>query len=110
MLRDIMNGDVPFLPNMFSVWNMTNQQLIIIALFSVAAAYVMVRVASGVRVITIPICFSSFFIAAMFSNWFFKDFHITAISEIQKTLIFTVVGHIVVSFVLLLGFRTENIR
>jgi uncharacterized membrane protein YccF (DUF307 family) len=110
MLRDILSGNLPFLPNVFSAWNMTNQQLVIIALFSAASAYVLVRIASGVRVITVPISFSAFFIAAMCSNWFFKDFYIPAVSEIQKTLIFTVIGHIVSSLVLLFGFRTEHLR
>ncbi len=109
MLHDIINGNLPFLPNLFSGWQLTNQQMLIIALFTAAASYVLVRVASGVKVITLPICFSSLFICAMFANWFFKDFHIVGISEIQKTLIFTVLGQAIASLILLFGFRSERI-
>jgi uncharacterized membrane protein YccF (DUF307 family) len=108
MLRDILNGDMPGLPSLFSGLHLSSEQMMIIGLFTAAAAYMLVRVAAGVRIVTLPICFSSLFICAMVANWYFSDVYIHGISEVQKTLILTVVGHVVASIILLFGFRTER--
>jgi hypothetical protein len=60
--------------------------------------------------VTWPVCFASLFIAAMATNWFFKDFYFSYVTEIQKTLIFTSLGQAVAALFLMLGFRTENVR
>jgi hypothetical protein len=109
MLMNLLDG-LPYFPNLMSGWNLTDQQMMIIALFSGCSSYVMVRVASGVKVITAPVSFCACFFAAMFANWFFKDFHIHAISTIQKTMIFTIVGHMVATIALLFSFRSEHFK
>jgi hypothetical protein len=95
MFRDFIYGTFPFLPNLFSGWQLTNEQMMVIALFSAASSYILVRITAGVRILTIPLSFCACFFAAMFANWFFKDFHMMAVSELQKTLMFTVVGHMI---------------
>jgi hypothetical protein len=110
MLDNLLRNFSSYLPNPFTAWDMTNQQLMIIFLFTAASGYVMTRITHGVKVITWPVCFAGLFIAAMFSNWFFKDFYFYAITEIQKTFILTAVGQAAAALFLMLGFRTENVR
>jgi hypothetical protein len=110
MLQDILSGNLPYLPNIFSMWQISTKQFLAIALLSGAASYVLVLILAGIRSLTIPITFGLLLVAGMFSNWFFKDYHLQSLSELQETLIFTVVGHIFASLVLLLAFRTERVR
>ena len=102
--------DIPFLPNIFSAWNLTNQQFLVIGLLSCAASYVLVLILASVRSITIPVSFASMFIGGMFSNWFFRESHFQALSKLQETLIYTVLGQIVVAIILIMAFRTERLR
>ncbi len=108
MLNDLLNGQMPGIPNILTGWNLTNQQMLIVALFTAAATYVIVRMAAGVRVITIPVSVSVLFICAMAANWYLRDIHMSGITDIQKTMILTIIGHVLGGIVLLLGFRTER--
>ncbi len=110
MFHNLLNGWGSYLPNPFTTWDLTNQQLMIIFLFTTATGYVLTRIAHGVKVVTWPVCFASLFIAGMFANWFFKDIYFSAITEIQKTLIFTSLGQAIAALFLMLGFRTERFR
>jgi hypothetical protein len=98
------------LPNIFSAWNLTKQQLLTIGLMSGAASYLLVLILASVRSITVPISFAALFIAGMFSNWFFRDYHFQTFSKLQETLIFTSIGHVIVAIILLITFRTERLR
>jgi hypothetical protein len=109
-MSSVFSNVFQFMPNIFTAWNLTNQQLLAIALLSGAASYVLVLLLASVRSLTIPISFACLFISGMFANWLFREYHFQTLSKLQETLIYTTVGHITMAIILLIAFRTERVR
>ncbi len=102
--------DIPFLPNIFSAWDMTNQQLLVIGLLSCGASYLLVIILASVKSITGPVSFAAMFIGGMFANWIFRDSHFQILSKLQETLVYTLLGQVIAAIILIITFRTERLR
>jgi hypothetical protein len=92
----------------FSVWNTPPITLYTIMFFGVLSSWLMTRVVAASPLFAGPICFMILTFAAMLSNFSSRGISMMGTSEIQKTLIFTVLGHAVAGVVLLAIFKVAE--
>jgi hypothetical protein len=91
----------------FSAWNPPQLVLYTILSFGILSAWLMTRVVSAAPLFAGPICFIILTVAAMLSNFSFREIGMMGTSEIQKALIFTVLGHAVAGVLLLALFKVS---
>jgi hypothetical protein len=91
--------------NDFSTWSPPGLTLHIIIGFSVLSAWIMTRIVAAPPLFAGPICFMILTFAAMVSNFAARSQMMMGTSELQKTLLFTVVGHAIAGVILLAIFK-----
>jgi hypothetical protein len=89
----------------FSAWNPPQLTLYTIVSFGLLSAWLMTRFVAAAPLFAGPICFIILTVAAMLSNFSFREVGMMGTSEIQKALIFTVLGHAVAGVMLLAIFK-----
>jgi hypothetical protein len=89
----------------FNAWNPPSLTLYTMVSFGLLSAWLMTRVVSAAPLFAGPVCFIILTVAAMLSNFSFREVSMMGTSEIQKALIFTVLGHAVAGVLLLALFK-----
>jgi hypothetical protein len=89
----------------FNSWNPSHLTLYTIVGFGLLASWIMTRIVAAAPLFAGPICFIILTVAALISNFAFRSVGMMGTSEIQKALIFTVLGHAVAGVVLLAIFK-----
>jgi hypothetical protein len=89
----------------FNAWNPPYLTLYTIISFGVLSAWFMTRIVSAAPLFAGPVSFVTLTIAAMLSNFSFREVSMMGTSEIQKALIFTLLGHAIAGVLLLAFFK-----
>jgi hypothetical protein len=89
----------------FSSWNPPKMTLYTILAFGALSSFIMTRVVAAAPLFAGPVSFMILTFAALFSNFSFRGISMMGTTEIQKTLIFTVIGHAVAGVLLLAIFK-----
>jgi hypothetical protein len=89
----------------FLSWNPPQLTLYSILGFGVLSSWIMTRFAAKPPLFVGPISFMTLSFAAMMSNFAGRSFVMMGTSEVQKALLFTVIGHSVAGIILLAIFR-----
>lgn len=89
----------------FSTWNPPQLTLYTIMFFGFLSSWIMTRIVAAAPLFAGPICFMILTFAAMLSNFASRGIGMMGTSEIQKALIFTVLGHAVAGVLLLAIFK-----
>jgi hypothetical protein len=89
----------------FSVWNPSSMALYTMIGFGLLSSWIMTRVVAAAPLFAGPICFIIMTVAAMVSNFAFRETGMMGTSEVQKTLIFTVFAHGLMAVLLLAVFK-----
>lgn len=89
----------------FSAWNPHYLTLYTIIFFGVLSTWIMTRIVAAAPLFAGPICFIILTVAAMLTNFSFREVGMMGTSEIQKALIFTLLGHAVAGVLLLAIFK-----
>jgi hypothetical protein len=92
----------------FSAWNPPNLTLYTIVSFGLLSAWMMTRIVAAAPLFAGPVSFIILTSAAMISNFSFREVGMMGTSEIQKALIFTVLGHAVAGVLLLAIFKVSQ--
>jgi hypothetical protein len=89
-------------------WSNPSQLLLVVLLFSNLGAYILTRIVSGPKTITAPLCFWVLFACGIFANRFLHGFRLPGSNELQHIIIFTTVGMIAGSMILLAALRVQS--
>jgi hypothetical protein len=89
-------------------WGNPSQLLLVIALFTIIGTYVLVRILSGAKTVTGPICFWVLFACAMGANRVLSPYRLPGSNELQHTIIYTTIGMIFGSLILLVTLRSAS--
>jgi hypothetical protein len=89
----------------FSNWNPPHFTLYTIVFFGLLSAWLMTRVVAAAPLFSGPVSFIVLTVAAMLSNFTFREVGMMGTTEIQKALIFTVLGHAIAGVLLLALFK-----
>ena len=89
----------------FISWNPPHFTLYTIVFFGLLSAWIMSRVVAAAPLFAGPICFIILTAVAMLSNFAFREVGMMGTSEIQKALIFTVLGQAIAGVLLLAVFK-----
>jgi uncharacterized membrane protein YhhN len=107
-LEELVQIGLPSMAEIFGHWNAPSNIVQIVTLFSVASALILVKFTNGIKILTLPISYSMLFFGAMAFNRLAANLPTPGLLEMQRTILFTVAGHIVASFALLLFLRAER--
>jgi hypothetical protein len=91
--------------NEFSSWTPPNLVLYTILGFGILSAWIMTRFVAAPPMFAGPISFITLTFAAMVSNFAARGHVMMGTSDLQKALLFTVVGHAVAGLILLALFK-----
>ena len=89
-------------------WNNPSKNVLVVLIYASLATIVLARTVSGAKSVTAPICFSFLCACGLVANKLLKDIHLPMTNELQHIMIFTTIGIIVGSLVLLASFRTAS--
>ncbi len=89
-------------------WNNPSQLLIVVAMFTIIGTYVLVRILSGAKTVTGPICFWVLFACSMGANRLLSSYHLPGSNELQQIIIYTTIGMVVGSLILLATLRSAT--
>lgn len=89
----------------FSAWNPPHLTLNTIVAFGILSAWMMTRVVAAAPLFSGPVSFIILTVSAMLSNFAFREVGMMGTSEVQKALIFTVLGHAIAGILLLAIFK-----
>jgi hypothetical protein len=89
-------------------WTHPSQSLIVILIYSGVGAYVLANKVSGAKAVTAPVSFLVLFSCASAANRLFHGFRLAGSNELQHTMIFTMIGTVFGSLVVLLVLRTAS--
>jgi hypothetical protein len=89
----------------FNAWNPPHLTLYTIVGFGVLSSWIMTRIVAAAPLFAGPICFIILTVSALLSNFAFRAVGMMGTSEVQKALIFTVLGHAIAGVALLAVFR-----
>jgi hypothetical protein len=106
-LLNTLKAPLGLLPNMGS-WDNPSQVLLVALIFTLIGSYCLLRILSGAKSVTAPICFWVLFACAMAANRFLGGFHVPGANALQQTIIYTTLGTIVGSILLLATLRTAE--
>jgi hypothetical protein len=84
--------------------------LLLIWLMSAANAILMMKVLDGVKLLTLPVSMGVMFVAASYANQFGQMPIFAELTETQRVLGLTTLGHMVAGVILLVCFRAINPR
>jgi hypothetical protein len=91
--------------NDFTSWNAPVVVMNTILSFGILSAWIMTRFVAAPPLFAGPICFIALSFAAMFSNFMARGVGMMGVSDLQRALLFTVVGHAVAAILLLAIFK-----
>jgi uncharacterized membrane protein YhhN len=89
-------------------WSNPSQLLLIVALFTIIGTYVLVRILSGAKTVTGPICFWVLFACSMGANRLLSPYRLPGSNEIQNTIAYTTVGMVLGSLILLATLKSAS--
>lgn len=89
----------------FMSWNPPNFTLYTVLGFGLLSSWIMTRVVAAAPLFAGPVSFIILSAFAIFSNFAFREVGLMGTSEIQKALVFTVLGHAVAGVLLLAVFK-----
>ncbi len=91
--------------NEFSTWSPPKLTLYTIVAFSAVSSWVLSRVVAAPPLFLVPVAFIILTISGMLSNFSSRGIALMGTGEIQRALIFTVIGHAVACVILLAVFK-----
>jgi hypothetical protein len=89
----------------FSSWNPPALTMYSIVGFGVLSSWILNKFVAAPPLFSGPICFMILTFAAMISNFIARSYIMMGTSELQKALLFTVIGHAVAGLLLLAIFK-----
>lgn len=96
--------------NEFSSWSPPTLMLYTILSFGVLSSWVMTRFVAAAPLFAGPISFMVLTFAAMLMNFTFRTVPMMGTSDLQKTLLFTTLGHAIAGLILLAIFKVGERR
>jgi hypothetical protein len=105
-LINLLEAPLRWLP--VGSWTSPSQLLLIVMLFTMAGTYWLVRILSGAKTVTGPICFWVLFACSMGANRILGQYHLPGSNELQQTIIYTTLGMVTGSLILLATLRAAT--
>jgi hypothetical protein len=94
----------------FQAWSPPTSMLYPMLALSLGCAFIISIFTAAARLFTVPIGFMILMFASTFSNFLARDVFISGITELQKTIMFTVLGCSIASIVVLALFKVSERR
>jgi hypothetical protein len=94
--------------NDFISWSPPKLTLYTMVAFGVLSSWIMTRIVAAPPLFAGPICFVVLTSAAMLSNFTLHGIPMMGITDVQKALLFTLIGHAVAGVLLLAIFRVTE--
>lgn len=89
-------------------WQHPSQSLIVNLIYAGVGAVVLTNKVSGARAVTAPVSFFVLFSCASAANRFFHGYRFAGSTDLQHTLIYTMIGTVFGSLLVLLVLRTAS--
>jgi hypothetical protein len=89
-------------------WRHPSQSLIVILIYTAIGSYVLSSKVSGARAVTGPVSFFVLFSCASAANRFLHQFRLPGSNELQHIMIYTMLGTVFGSLIVLLVLRTAS--
>jgi hypothetical protein len=96
--------------NDFSVWNPPELVTFIVFGFGILAAWILSRRIAAPPLFSGPISFMILVFAGLMSNFSSRGIAMMGTSDIQRVMVFTVIGHVIASIIILGLFRVSSMQ
>ncbi len=108
MMFELVTNALGGLYDGLRTWSPPPVTMVTVLAFTAISSYVLTGFTAGSRMFTLPISFILLFFAGLFTNFLGRNVHLTGATDMQNAIVLSLVGQVVVGFILLLLFRTET--
>ncbi len=108
MMFELVTNALGGLYDGFRMWSPSPVTMMTVLIFTGFSSFVLTGFTAGSRMFTLPISFILLFFAGLFANFLGRNVHLTGATDMQNAIVLSLVGQVVVGFILLLMFRTAT--
>jgi hypothetical protein len=92
----------------FQAWSPPTSMLYTMLALSLGCAFIISVFTAAARLFTVPISFMVLMFASTFSNFLGRSIFVSGVTELQKTIVFTILGCSIASIAVLAMFKVSE--